>query len=132
MSKSTILTAALIGFALTGGAMAQATGQAMGPAHVADTAKGKALVDAKGMTLYTFDKDTDGKSACNGTCATNWPAFTATSATTPAGWTTITREDGMKQWAYKGKPLYTFAKDEKPAEAKGDGLLNGAWHIAMP
>lgn len=31
------------------------------------------LVDHKGMTLYTFDKDADGKSACKDQCATNWP-----------------------------------------------------------
>ncbi|MDB5627258.1 MAG: Secreted repeat protein, partial [Tardiphaga sp.] len=40
---------------------------------IADTAKGKTLVDAKGMTLYTFDKDVGGKSMCNGPCAGNWP-----------------------------------------------------------
>jgi len=127
MNKTTMI-AAMITLALTGGAMAQANG----PANVAETSKGKALVDAKGMTLYTFDKDADGKSACNGPCAANWPAFTATSTATPVGWTTITRDDGAKQWAYKGKPLYTFAKDEKPSEIKGDGFLNGTWHIATP
>ena len=40
--------------------------------------------------------------------------------------------DGSKQWAYKGKPLYTFAKDTKPGDVTGDGFLNGAWHLAMP
>ena len=43
----------------------------------ADTPKGKTFVDAKGMTLYTFDKDSGGKSACNGPCAENWPALLA-------------------------------------------------------
>ncbi|HEV2713940.1 MAG TPA: hypothetical protein VGU64_01670, partial [Terriglobales bacterium] len=47
------------------------------PAKSADTSKGKALVDAKGMTLYVFEKDTPGKSNCNGPCATNWPPLTA-------------------------------------------------------
>ena len=132
MSKNILLMAMLVGLALTGGAMAQALGQANGPAQLADTSKGKVLADAKGMTLYTFDKDADGKSACNGPCAANWPPFAATGAATPAGWTTITRDDGTKQWAYKGKPLYTFAKDEKPSEIKGDGFLNGAWHVVTP
>jgi len=127
MNKTTMI-AAMITFALTGGAMAQTNG----PANVAETSKGKVLVDAKGMTLYTFDKDADGKSACNGPCVANWPAFTATSIATPVGWSTITRDDGVKQWAYKGKPLYTFAKDEKPSEIKGDGFLNGAWRVATP
>jgi predicted lipoprotein with Yx(FWY)xxD motif len=71
-------------------------------AKVGETSKGNAFVDSKGMTLYTFDKDSGGKSACNGPCATNWP------------------------------PLYTFVKDTKAGDANGDGFLNGAWHIAKP
>ncbi len=46
--------------------------------------------------------------------------------------TVITRDDGGKQWAYKGKPLYTWQKDQKPGDITGDGFLNGAWHIAQP
>jgi predicted lipoprotein with Yx(FWY)xxD motif len=94
-----------------------------------------AFTDQKGMTLYTFDKDTtgSGKSVCNGPCAANWPAFVATSSDSSMGdWSVVTRDDGMKQWAYKGKPLYTFAKDTAPGEMKGDGFLNGAWHTAKP
>ena len=36
---------------------------------------GGVLVNAGGMTVYTFDKDPagSGKSVCNGNCATNWP-----------------------------------------------------------
>ncbi len=100
-------------------------------AKVADTPKGKAYVDAKGMTLYTFDKDAGGKSACNGPCATNWPPLMAAADAKASGdWTIVTRDDGSKMWALKGKPLYTFAKDTKPGDTTGDGFLNGAWHIA--
>jgi predicted lipoprotein with Yx(FWY)xxD motif len=85
------------------------------------------------MTLYTFAKDSDDKSACNGPCATNWPVLKAEASDKPGeGYTIITRDDGSKQWAYKGKPLYTFAKDQKPGDITGDGLLNGAWHLAQP
>ena len=94
-----------------------------------------AFTDQKGMTLYTFDKDAtgSGKSVCNGPCAANWPAFAATGSDSAMGdWSVVTRDDGMKQWAYKGKPLYTFAKDTAPGEMKGDGFLNGAWHTAKP
>ncbi|RJF77721.1 COG4315 family predicted lipoprotein [Rhodopseudomonas palustris] len=99
----------------------------------ADTAAGKTFVDAKGMTLYTFDKDAGGKSMCNGPCATNWPPLMAAADAKPAGdMTVVTRDDGSKMWAYKGKPLYTFAKDTKPGDTTGDGFLNGAWHIAKP
>src|SRR5713226_3668744 len=78
----------------------------------ADTPKGKTFVDAKGMTLYTFDKDADGRSMCNGPCADNWPALLASDDAKPtADMTIVVRDDGKKMWAYKGKPLYTFKKD---------------------
>jgi predicted lipoprotein with Yx(FWY)xxD motif len=106
---------------------------AMDPAKVGETSKGKTLVDAKGMTLYTFDKDAGGKSACNGPCVANWPPLAATADAKPMGeWTVVTRDDGSKMWAYKGKPLYTFKKDTKPGDINGDGFLNGAWHLATP
>jgi len=105
----------------------------MAPAKTADTSKGKALVDSKGMTLYTFDKDAGGKSMCNGPCAENWPALAAADDAKPtADMTIVVRDDGKKMWAYKGKPLYTFKKDTAPGETNGDGFLNGAWHMAKP
>jgi predicted lipoprotein with Yx(FWY)xxD motif len=102
------------------------------PAKTADTSKGKALVDDKGMTLYIFDRDTSGKSNCNGQCATNWPPLQAAADAKPSGdWTVVSRDDGGKQWAYKGKPLYLWAKDTKPGDVTGDGV-NSVWHIAAP
>ena len=102
------------------------------PATVADTSKGKALVDGKGMTLYVFDRDTAGTSNCSGQCVTNWPPLAAAADAKPSGqWTIIARGDGGKQWAYKGMPLYTFKKDAKPGDVGGDGL-NNVWHIAAP
>ena len=122
--------ATVLALALAGATAADA--QAPLPAKVADTAKGKALVDAKGMTLYVFDRDTAGKSACNGQCAANWPPLTAASGAAASGdWTVVTRDDGAKQWAYKGKPLYTWAKDTKAGDMTGDGV-NNVWHIAQP
>src|SRR3954453_17820367 len=88
-----------------------------------DTSKGKVWVDDKGMTLYTFDKDSAGKSACNGPCATNWPVVKAEATDKPEGsFTIISRDDGSKQWAHNGKPLYTFAKDQKAGDVTGDGF----------
>ena len=99
----------------------------------ADTPKGKTLVDTKGMTLYTFDKDAGGRSMCNGPCAENWPPLMAANGAKPiADMTIVARDDGKKMWAYKGKPLYTFKKDTAPGETNGDGFLNGAWHMAKP
>jgi predicted lipoprotein with Yx(FWY)xxD motif len=86
------------------------------------------LVDAGGKTLYTFDKDRDGQSACNGACAVAWPPALAT-AETPwsSDFSIVVREDGTDQWAFKGRPLYRFAGDAKPGEVNGDGQ-GGAWH----
>ena len=99
------------------------------PAKVADGV----LTNPAGMTLYTFDRDTagSGKSVCNGPCATNWPPFAAPADAKAAGeWSIVTRDDGSKQWAYKGKPLYAWSKDQKPGDKTGDGFLNNAWHVA--
>jgi predicted lipoprotein with Yx(FWY)xxD motif len=105
---------------------------AAGPPSVGATAKGNALVDSRGMTLYTFDKDSGGNSACNGNCAVNWPPLRAGGgAAAPAGYTAIHRADGTEQWAYKGKPLYGWVKDKKPGDVTGDGF-NNVWHIARP
>ncbi|MCU1776024.1 COG4315 family predicted lipoprotein [Pseudomonas sp. 14P_5.3_Bac1] len=102
------------------------------PAKVADSAKGKVLVDSQGMTLYTFAKDSAGKSACNGQCLANWPAFTAQAAAKEAdGYSVITRDDGSRQWAYKGQALYTWVKDSKPGDITGDGV-GGNWNLAKP
>ena len=100
------------------------------PARVADGV----LVGANGMTLYTFDKDTagSGKSVCNGPCATNWPPLMAADSDKPTGnYTVVTRDDGKKQWAMQGKPLYYWAKDTKPGDKTGDGVL-GVWHTVKP
>jgi predicted lipoprotein with Yx(FWY)xxD motif len=105
----------------------------MAPTETGDSAKGKVLTNDKGMTLYVFDKDSGGKSACNGPCTGNWPPLTAAAGAMPMGnYSVITRDDGSKQWAYKGRPLYTWKNDEKPGDITGDGFLNGAWHIAQP
>ena len=105
----------------------------MAPTKTGDSAKGKVLTNESGMTLYVFDKDLGGKSACNGPCTGNWPPLMATAASMPMGkYTIITRADGSKQWAYKGRPLYTWKNDKKPGDITGDGFLNNAWHIAQP
>lgn len=103
------------------------------PLYAADTTPLKksngVLVDAKGMTVYTFDKDGAGKSACNGGCAALWPPMmaTATDRTTGA-YSIVTRDDGSRQWAYKGKPVYTYKADQKAGDRSGDNFKQ-VWHI---
>lgn len=102
------------------------------PAMTMKTAKGNILTNSAGMTLYTFAPDKNGHSACNGMCAQIWPPLKASMDAKASGdWSVIKRNDGTMQWAYKGKPLYTFVKDKKKGEEMGDGF-KGVWHVAMP
>ena len=89
------------------------------------------LATAAGATVYTFDKDTvgSGKSACNGPCAQLWPPVAAQASDAAMGdWSIVTRDNGSKQWAYKGAPIYTFSKDAKPGDTTGDKFKD-VWHV---
>lgn len=100
------------------------------PAQVSDGV----LVGPNGMTLYTFDRDApgSGKSACNGPCAANWPPLMApTNAAASGDWSIVTRDDGSRQYAYKGKPVYYWVKDGKPGDRTGDGV-GKVWQLARP
>jgi predicted lipoprotein with Yx(FWY)xxD motif len=82
-------------------------------------------------TLYTFDKDSTNppRSVCNAECAAKWPPFRPTSGERDIrDFTIIKRDDGSPQWAYMGKPLYTFVGDTKTGDKTGDGV-NGVWHV---
>jgi predicted lipoprotein with Yx(FWY)xxD motif len=100
------------------------------PAKVADGV----FVGPNGMTLYTFDRDAagSGKSVCNGPCAANWPPLAAGTGESASGdWSVVVRDDGSRQWAYKGKPVYYWVKDTRPGDRTGDGV-NNVWHLARP
>lgn len=114
--KTNIL-AALLSLAIPGLALAQAVAENNGT-----------LTNAAGHTLYTFDKDSAGKSNCNGGCASMWPPFLAKAGAPATGdYSLVTRDDGSQQWALQGKPLYLYAADAKPGDAQGEGK-GGVWH----
>jgi predicted lipoprotein with Yx(FWY)xxD motif len=112
---------------------APASGYAPPPPAAAAPAV-EALTDGKGMTLYVFDRDVvgSGKSACNGPCAANWPPLVAGPDSSAFGqYAIVARDDGIRQWAYKGRPLYLWSKDQKPGDRTGDNV-NNVWHVATP
>jgi predicted lipoprotein with Yx(FWY)xxD motif len=120
MLKTSLAAAAIVLFA----ASADAAGA---PA----TVQNGVLATPSGATVYTFDKDTvgSGKSACNGPCAQLWPPVAAQAADAASGdWSIVTRDDGGRQWAYKGAPIYTFSKDAKPGDMTGDKFKD-IWHV---
>lgn len=99
------------------------------PAMQAETSLGKVVVDGKGMTLYTYDKDEPNKTNCYDTCARHWPPLMAAEGAAPEGdWTLVERTDGGRMWAYKGQPLYLWMKDAKPGDVTGEGV-GGVWHV---
>jgi len=93
------------------------------------TIYGDAIANASGMTLYVFDGDSRGVSACNGECIQTWRPASAPRIAKPSGdWSIITRDDGTRQWAYRGKSLYDFSNDQAPGDINGDG---GQWHALL-
>jgi predicted lipoprotein with Yx(FWY)xxD motif len=119
-----------IALGLAAAALTFSAAYAMEPAKIAETSLGKVWTDEKGMTLYTFDKDKDGKSACYDDCAVNWPPFAAAADAKAEGdWTIVDRTDGTKMWAYEGQPLYLWIKDKKPGDVTGD-MVGKVWHVA--
>ncbi len=80
------------------------------------------------LPLYTFDRDASGKSNCAGPCAAAWPPLAVTPGSAPVGeWSVIKRDDAKLQWAWRGRPVYTYAKD-MPEKPTGDGL-GGVWRL---
>ncbi len=127
----------------TATATPQAATPASGPTtvQIRETSLGKVLADERSMTLYTFvnDPPNEGKSVCNGNCAAIWPPLPAPATGAPAkpaeaasAITVITRDDGSKQVAYAGQPLYRYSADAAPGDTKGEGVANRAWTVARP
>lgn len=109
-------------------------GGAVSVASVGDA--GKVLVDSEGLTLYYFEKDRGGRSACYGACASAWPPLTtggaphAMSGASSAKLGTTERRDGTTQVTYAGWPLYAYVADSKPGEDNGTDVksFGGAWY----
>jgi len=115
-------------------------GIALAEHHAVKVAKkegvGSFLTNITGMTLYTFKKDTPGKSACEGECVAKWPIYyvekvAAKDGLKDADFGTITRADGKKQTTYKEMPLYFFAGDKAAGDANGQGVKD-VWYVANP
>jgi predicted lipoprotein with Yx(FWY)xxD motif len=145
--------------ALTGAAAAAETAPPDVRVETADNL-GPVFADAHGHTLYEWKGDTKaGASQCNAdryheiigagsvtyflpdyqtrpTCQEVWPPFAATETSAPVGdWSVITRTDGSRQWAYKGKALYTFVDDSRPGEVNGVGVgrfISARYPVAAP
>jgi predicted lipoprotein with Yx(FWY)xxD motif len=92
----------------------------------------------KELTVYMFEADKGGKSACTGKCAHAWPPVlgkpTAAGKAVSGDLGTVTRSDGKTQVTYKGHPLYLFVKDKDNADAYGQGskAFGASWYALNP
>jgi predicted lipoprotein with Yx(FWY)xxD motif len=103
---------------------------------VRKTALGSILVDARGRTLYLFEKDHNGQSMCDTACNAFWPALTSHGAPRAGNGvhkTLLTlgkAHNGIRQVLYAGHPLYTFVGDKHAGQTSGEGLTNfgASWY----
>ena len=127
-------TAVLVAAAAYGGTRHATTGAAV---SLRKTTLGTVLVDARGHTLYLFEKDSRGMSACNTACVQYWPALTSRTAPRAGSGVKqsmlrlVRQHNGLRQVTYAGHPLYTFVGDKQPGQTTGEGLTNfgGGWYV---
>jgi predicted lipoprotein with Yx(FWY)xxD motif len=147
-SVAGLAAVALVAAACTGGGSSPGAGSygtgAMSsgsPAAVVDlrgSRLGRILVDGRGRTLYLFEADKAGRSACNGACAGAWPPYLS-NGTPQAGsgvagallGTSVRSGDGGTQVTYHGHPLYYYAGDGRPGDTTGQGLnqFGAKWYV---
>jgi predicted lipoprotein with Yx(FWY)xxD motif len=138
------LIAVCVAAAVIGGTTAAASSD--GSAHSAKAASiqlkkvgslGKVLVNGHGQTLYLFEKDKHGKSACYKGCAAGWPPALTTGkpkagkGVSASKLGTTKRKDGKLQVTYNGHPLYAYVGDSGPGQASGEGskAFGAEWYV---
>jgi predicted lipoprotein with Yx(FWY)xxD motif len=128
---------------LVGLGSALASGQSASSGAKVSTARtglGRIIVDARGHTLYLFEPDRRGHSACSGTCAVYWPPLLthgkpmAGSGAKQSLLGTIRRSNGARQVTYAGHPVYRYIGDAKRGQTRGQGLqeFGGGWDALTP
>ena len=139
MNMTKKISAVVIALALLAGTFF-IPGNAWAADNVVKVAKkggvGRYLTDFKGMTLYVYTKDSEGKSACLGECLVKWPIYyqekvAARSGLNARSFGNFTRIDGKKQTTYKGMPLYYSSEDKVAGDTNGQGIED-TWFIVAP
>jgi predicted lipoprotein with Yx(FWY)xxD motif len=143
MKVASLILIVAAALSLVGLGNALAAGDSASRAAMVSTAKtnlGKVIVNGSGRTLYLFEKDKRGKSACSGACATYWPPLIthgkpmAVAGAKQALLGTIKRSNGSRQVTYAGHPVYTYLLDTKRGQTRGEGstLFGAGWDALTP
>lgn len=133
ISVTTVVACALVGVAIAAGKPTARSATVT----TARTGLGRIIVDGRGRSLYLFEKDTRGRSACSGVCASYWPPLLTSSkpiaikGAKPSLLGSIRRADGKRQVTYAGHPLYFFSGDTKRGQTNGEGLkdFGAGWYV---
>jgi predicted lipoprotein with Yx(FWY)xxD motif len=138
LSRPALIAAALTLALVAAGPAASSAGGSAQPAKVAlaRSPLGRILVDGKGRTLYLFEKDRKGRSACDGSCATYWPPLltrgrpAAARGVMNALLGVTHRAGGTVQVTYAGHPLYRFVQDSRPGQTNGQDshAFGASWY----
>ena len=123
-----------------GGALASRSAARAITVGTARSGLGRIIVDGRGRTLYLFEKDKRGRSACYGACASFWPPLltrdkpSAVRGAKASLLGVTRRRDGRKQFTYAGHPLYRFLEDTRPGQTKGEGsqAFGAGWDALSP
>jgi predicted lipoprotein with Yx(FWY)xxD motif len=87
------------------------------------TTVGRLLTTDKNYSVYAYDRDTADASMCNEECERTWTPVTAPAMAKAKGeWTIIDRSPGVRQWAFRQKPLYTHIPDQRSWGLEGSDV----------
>jgi len=140
--KTVVIAAAVAALSLVvvGAALGGDSATRAAKVATASSGLGRIVVDGRGRTLYLFEKDRRGQSACSGLCVAYWPPLLTTGKSmaikgakqTLLG--SIRRSDGTRQVTYSGHPLYFFSGDSKRGQTNGEGLTDfgAGWDVLSP
>jgi predicted lipoprotein with Yx(FWY)xxD motif len=142
MKAITLSITVAVALSLAGLSVAFAAGNSSRAATVktARTGLGRIIVNGSGRTLYLFEKDRRGHSACSGACAVYWPPLLTHGRPMAAGGAkqsllgTIRRANGARQVTYAGHPLYRYVQDTRRGQTTGEGsqLFGAGWDALTP
>jgi predicted lipoprotein with Yx(FWY)xxD motif len=107
--------------------------------RVAKTGLGRILVDSHRRTLYLF-KGASGTGSAPTSAFAAWPPLRASGkpiagAGAKSSLLATSKDAGGRTLVtYKGHPLYTFVKDQKPGDTTGEGVVafGGTWLVVSP
>jgi len=141
MKKALIVGVTIVAFVFATAAIAAATPTASSATvATASTGLGRIIVDGRGRSLYLFQKDRHGRSACSGVCVHYWPPLltngrsVAIKGAKSSQLGSIRRADGSRQVTYAGHPLYFFSGDTRAGQINGEGLhdFGAGWYALTP